>query len=241
MAAKYRNAERSLKALHEAYAELLREKPAQRITVTDVARKADLTRNTFYSYFSSIGDLHDSYFSYWKVFIEYLHRRKVVFDSDNISALVSASADYVYEFHDRYHDFVERFATSPNLRYILRRIVVNIYLALLDDMRTAGKKVTERDRRCMSYLCFVAYDLMYQNACNDLVISRDEFAKTLLDLVEPFCLLMRHNEVTPKGSDPAMLLIGVSVDTNTDGDTLKDFGFYDSADSPNTISNVADD
>lgn len=52
-----RNAQRSRRLLKEAFMELLAEKPYESITVSDVARKADLNRGTFYAHFDNVDDL----------------------------------------------------------------------------------------------------------------------------------------------------------------------------------------
>ena len=49
-----RNAQRSIRLLKEAFMELLAEKPYESITVSDVARKADLNRGTFYAHFDNV-------------------------------------------------------------------------------------------------------------------------------------------------------------------------------------------
>ena len=43
----YRNAVRSKKMIRQAFLELLQEKPCEKITVTDIAQRADLNRSTF--------------------------------------------------------------------------------------------------------------------------------------------------------------------------------------------------
>jgi AcrR family transcriptional regulator len=45
------------RALSEALSEQLKEKPFEQITVTDIARKAGLNRQTFYYHFHSLSDL----------------------------------------------------------------------------------------------------------------------------------------------------------------------------------------
>lgn len=52
-----RNALRSRKMLVEAFSELLAEEPFEKITVTDVTRRAGLNRGTFYAHFDSMQDL----------------------------------------------------------------------------------------------------------------------------------------------------------------------------------------
>lgn len=57
---KNRNALRSIRLLEEAYLELLSEKDAEKISVTDVTRRADLNRGTFYAHYGGIHDLESS-------------------------------------------------------------------------------------------------------------------------------------------------------------------------------------
>lgn len=52
-----RNAQRSVKLLEEAFTSLLTTKPYDKITVSDITRKADLNRGTFYAHFQSVDDL----------------------------------------------------------------------------------------------------------------------------------------------------------------------------------------
>lgn len=58
-----RNAQRSIRLLKEAFMELLAEKPYESITVSNVARKADLNRGTFYAHFDNMDDLMRSVMS----------------------------------------------------------------------------------------------------------------------------------------------------------------------------------
>ncbi|MBO5365138.1 MAG: TetR family transcriptional regulator, partial [Peptococcaceae bacterium] len=47
----YRNAVRSKTMIRQAFLELLQEKPYEKITVTDIAQRADLNRSTFYAHY----------------------------------------------------------------------------------------------------------------------------------------------------------------------------------------------
>lgn len=55
--AKNRNAQRSIRLLKQAFMELLAEKPYEKISVSDVTRRADLNRGTFYAHFDNMDDL----------------------------------------------------------------------------------------------------------------------------------------------------------------------------------------
>ena len=58
--AEYRSALRSKKLINEALADLLTEKPLDKITVTDVVNRADINRGTFYAHYRDIPDVVDS-------------------------------------------------------------------------------------------------------------------------------------------------------------------------------------
>ena len=55
--AEYRSAIRSRKLIKEALADLLMEKPLDKITVTDVVNRAQINRGTFYAHYADIPDV----------------------------------------------------------------------------------------------------------------------------------------------------------------------------------------
>ena len=52
--AEYRSAIRSRRMIREAYTELLKEKDLSKITVTDIVKRADLNRSTFYAHYPDV-------------------------------------------------------------------------------------------------------------------------------------------------------------------------------------------
>lgn len=55
--AEYRSAIRSRKLINKALVDLLQEKPLDKITVSDVVRRAEINRGTFYAHYSDIPDV----------------------------------------------------------------------------------------------------------------------------------------------------------------------------------------
>lgn len=53
----YRSAIRSRRLIHQAFLELLREKSFEKITVTDIVRRADINRSTFYAHYPDVRGL----------------------------------------------------------------------------------------------------------------------------------------------------------------------------------------
>lgn len=59
--AEYRSAIRSRRLIQEAFADLLQEKPPEKITVTDVVQRAGINRGTFYAHYANIPDVIDHF------------------------------------------------------------------------------------------------------------------------------------------------------------------------------------
>jgi len=55
----YRSAIRSRKLIRQAFLELLKEKSFEKITVTDIVKKADINRSTFYAHYPDVMGLLD--------------------------------------------------------------------------------------------------------------------------------------------------------------------------------------
>jgi AcrR family transcriptional regulator len=55
--AEYRSAIRSRKLINTALADLLQEKPLDKITVTDIVTRAELNRGTFYAHYTDVQDV----------------------------------------------------------------------------------------------------------------------------------------------------------------------------------------
>ena len=55
--AEYRSSIRSRKLIKSALADLLQEKPLDKITVTDVVKRAEINRGTFYAHYADIPDV----------------------------------------------------------------------------------------------------------------------------------------------------------------------------------------
>ena len=56
---RYRNAVRSKRLIRQAFLELLRERPFEKITVTDLVEKADVNRSTFYAHYPDVMGIID--------------------------------------------------------------------------------------------------------------------------------------------------------------------------------------
>ena len=67
-----RRVARTKKAIREAYFDLLKEKRTTKITISDISRKADIDRKTFYLHYSSPNDVLTDYINERVTYIESL-------------------------------------------------------------------------------------------------------------------------------------------------------------------------
>lgn len=126
--AEYRNSTRSRKLICNALLELLNEKPLEKITVTDIANRADLNRGTFYLHYDSVNDvvseLQDELITQLD---EYFANLEIPISTDNIMPIVAECLKYIFDQNQSkymalvYHsklEFVEKFCKSFQMRLL---------------------------------------------------------------------------------------------------------------------------
>ena len=77
--AEYRSSLRSKRLIYEALADLLQEKPLEKITVADLVRRADINRGTFYAHFVDIPDVINH------ILDQYLEKISSAFEQEALS------------------------------------------------------------------------------------------------------------------------------------------------------------
>lgn len=96
--AEYRNAVRSRRLIGDALLELLEEKPLEKITVTDIANRADVSRGTFYLHYESVSDviseLQDNYIQQMD---RYFSTLDIPFTVDNAMHITAECLKYIYQ------------------------------------------------------------------------------------------------------------------------------------------------
>ncbi len=98
--AEYRNAVRSRRLICDALLELLDEKPLDKITVTDITNRADVSRGTFYLHYEKVSDviseLQDAYIE--KV-DQYFLELDTPLTVDNVMVITAECLKYIYDQH----------------------------------------------------------------------------------------------------------------------------------------------
>lgn len=95
--AEYRNSARSRRLICDALLELLGEKPLGKITVTDIAKRADVNRGTFYLHYDNISDviseLQNELIAQMDQFFD---TRDISLNTANIMILTAECLKYIY-------------------------------------------------------------------------------------------------------------------------------------------------
>ena len=88
-AAEDRRTQYSKRMIRESLFELMKEKPLNKISVTEICQKADVNRSTFYSYYTDIYDLHQKiikeFFTIQKNVIK--HIKEVIMTKNDIKEI----------------------------------------------------------------------------------------------------------------------------------------------------------
>ncbi len=104
-------------AIRNTFIDLIREKNIDKISVSEITRKADISRGTFYLHFKDINDLYRSvedevYYELEKVFNNYYH------DKENLDlfSLTTAIVDYIYDSRDIFFIIMKPHHSERTLR-----------------------------------------------------------------------------------------------------------------------------
>jgi AcrR family transcriptional regulator len=75
--AEYKSAIRSRRLIRQAFIELMKEKELEKITVTDIVKRADINRGTFYAHYK-----------YTRAVIEQIENEIIERDNQSVSTMV---------------------------------------------------------------------------------------------------------------------------------------------------------
>ncbi len=116
---KYNNASRTERWIREAFAALVAEKKSlDRITVTEIVKKADITKQTFYYHYSDLNDLIRS------IENEMIDRLSTVLDkaSENANVPIEHYISILSSFLKENENEYRFFASSTDIHYFISKI-----------------------------------------------------------------------------------------------------------------------
>lgn len=125
MRTEYRNAVRSKVLIKNAFIQLLKIKPASKITVTDIIHLADISRGTFYAHYKDTLDLWESFQrDFLSQLIHFTEKHKETLLVDKIDLLLNKTIEILKNDYETYcvlanQDF------SFDFYYDVKRVILN--------------------------------------------------------------------------------------------------------------------
>ncbi len=128
-----RNARRSIKLLQEAFLQLLAEKPFDKITVSDVTRRAGLNRGTFYAHFDGMADLLEQMMAVFSKALFALVEQVIDLSFvENPLPVLDEIGDFVSENREQIRDIVGSNSASPFVDALEGAVKGQVRQTLLD-------------------------------------------------------------------------------------------------------------
>ena len=162
--AEYRSALRSKKLISDALIDLLDEKTFDKITVTDIVKKADINRGTFYAHYNSVSDvvtsIFDNAFEIIKASINDI-QDKEDFDINIMLKELQIAMEKDFEFYKKI------FSSDINMR--IYEEICNVLISYVYDHEAEISNVSHAD--------FMFYTSFYSGGI--IKLYRDWFIGTL--------------------------------------------------------------
>ena len=111
---------KTIKNIHKSFLELFKEKDYEKITVKELIEKAEISKKTFYRYYSSIDNLFLEIQD--KITNEYIQKFSLLSFPEDLRNIINTFIDFS-EIYGKAHD---KMITNPKNDYILQKMINNI-------------------------------------------------------------------------------------------------------------------
>lgn len=110
------------KAIQRAYIDLIIEKGYQRITVTDVAERADINRMTFYAHYETVEDIFTEFVDDMENYIKDAVLKEEIFNLDSFFEILNS---LMYK-EEQFFRYVAKAGNCADFREAFRKAIKNI-------------------------------------------------------------------------------------------------------------------
>ncbi len=150
------------------------DRPIDKLPVTELCDRAQLSRHTFYSYFSSKYDV-----AYW-----YLEYSEDLFLSDftTLDEWTQGIKEQIEFLYQEKQVLPHAFSENPHDIEILPRFDSSI-ARLLERIASTGVEIDDRTRRCASFYISSNRDMIITWCLDGMALSPDLFAQTCCDCI----------------------------------------------------------
>ena len=183
MKAEYRSSIRSKTMIKEALLSLMTEKPFDKITITDIVKKADINRGTFYAHYENTSEVLKS------ISVSVMDEMASVFKARNNSDALWNPRGYLKQISDYFLTDPEYFASLVRTEKIMEVLddarhssIQKIMDDLGSDLESEAKgKLSVILDYSMSGICTLYMDILLKK----IPVTLEESADYIADLLAP--------------------------------------------------------
>ena len=183
MKAEYRSSIRSKTMIKEALLSLMTEKPFDKITITDIVKKADINRGTFYAHYENTSEVLKS------ISVSVMNEMASVFKARNNSDALWNPRGYLKQISDYFLTDPEYFASLVRTEKIMEVLddarhssIQKIMDDLGSDLESEAKgKLSVILDYSMSGICTLYMDILLKK----IPVTLEESADYIADLLAP--------------------------------------------------------
>lgn len=189
-----RRVERTKRHIYRAFFELLQKKDLDDITITELAKSADIDRRTFYMHYQSIQDVLEAFEQsiedeVRELLKECWARGQTAFkDGDGTDPFdYTFFCSSLYDIMDQNYEFYKKLSTDKQsmfLRVEFKRILERAALAFVKDV---GFRPTHQTELYISFCSYAITGLGCDFAMRKPPVTKDEFVADLLPLLRVTC------------------------------------------------------
>lgn len=139
----YRNARRSRKLISQAFLDLLQEKPFEKITATDIIKRADVNRSTFYAHYPDVRGLVEELLN------EIINRLSAIIDETDFPTLLKNPVPFVEKIAKIGEDYRGLYSLIPQNNFIHQQS--NRLQSALMEKALNAPEIPEAIRRSKKY------------------------------------------------------------------------------------------
>ena len=177
--AEYKSSVRSKRLIYEALADLLLEKPLEKITVTELVRRADINRGTFYAHFTDIPDVANH------ILDQYFERISSVFSTDDlpIEQWPDLLVRQIQSIFEEDSELTLKLASSSASSYIEQKLCM-LTLEHLMQYEHALPHLSHEDFSIRLRFCARGLTGLYHDWCAGIIsMSMEDLAETAKQLL----------------------------------------------------------
>ncbi len=165
------------RAIREEFLKLLKSKPIEEITVTELSKNAEIGRMTFYLHYNDIYDLHKSMEEEFLQELQNIFKNKEIDKEGSIKNRISAMVDYLYNNKEEFRLIFTRNKAIDKIAIYSTEIFIEEFYK---DNNGDYAKID------VGFIAFGVTGIMAYWLEEDMGIKKEDFERMLLQVISKF-------------------------------------------------------